>query len=51
MERKRSFIRYSGDKGQSSLGEQLDVQNPVFLIKAATLGPCTCPGLEHIRRL
>lgn len=45
MERKGRFVRYSGEDGQSSVGEQLDVQNLVFLIKVATLGPCTCPGL------
>lgn len=45
MERKGRFVRYSGEDEQSSLGEQLDVQNLDFLIKVATLGLCTCPGL------
>lgn len=37
MERKGRFVSNSGGEGQSVLGEQLDVQDLVFLIKAATL--------------
>lgn len=38
MGRKGKFRRYPGDAGQSGLGEQFNVQNLVFLIKAAIQG-------------
>lgn len=38
MGRKGRFTRYSVDVGQSGLGEQFDVQDLIFLVKAAIQG-------------